>query len=157
MKNDFKPRAHCWAGNSPRPQCWGMAACPAQQPKAKRRPSRPVNAERRAHRVVTAHGTSTVARPPASSQATRCGGTGRGSSSTKGGKRRERWYRWGHTEAVVQWRGCKGVVGQQCSGVSSELRLSAEVVAGAWSTGKQRGSEERRQFRRKHPGKRSSP
>jgi hypothetical protein len=36
-------------------------------------------------------------------------------------------------------------------GVGDELRWSAEVVASAWSTGKQRGSEERRKFGQKKP------
>jgi hypothetical protein len=34
-------------------------------------------------------------------------------------------------------------------GVSDEPRWSAEVVGGAWSTGKWRGSEEQKKFRRK--------
>jgi hypothetical protein len=42
-------------------------------------------------------------------------------------------------------------------GVDDELRCSAEVVAGAWSTGKWRGSEERRKIGRKTPRRWSAP
>jgi hypothetical protein len=37
-------------------------------------------------------------------------------------------------------------------GVGDELRWSVEVVAGAWSTGKHRGTEEWRKFWQKNPG-----
>jgi hypothetical protein len=62
----------------------------------------------------------------------------------KRGKCWERWYRRGRTEAVAQDSGVLGV--------GDELRWSVEVVAGSWSTGKQRGSEERRKFWQKNPG-----
>jgi hypothetical protein len=62
-----------------------VAACPARRPKAEGRPSRPIDAARHAHRVITAHGTPAVARPSAFSRATRCGGTSGGSSSAKRG------------------------------------------------------------------------
>jgi hypothetical protein len=48
-------------------------------------------------------------------------------------------------------------MGQRHSRVGGELRWSAEVVAGTWSTGKWRGSEERRQFGQKKSRRRSSP
>jgi hypothetical protein len=112
----------------------GAVACPARWPKAEGRPSRPVDVTWRAHWVVTAHGTPTVAWLSASSRATRCGGTGGGSSSAKRGKCRVRWYQRGRTEAAVWDSGVPGV--------SDELRWSAEVVASAWSTGKWRGGAE---------------
>jgi hypothetical protein len=87
-----------------------------------------------------------------SNRATRCGGTSGGSSSTKGRKRQTRWYRRGRTEVAMRRRGGGGSARQRRSEVSGELRWSAEVVAGAWSTGKRRGSEERRQFGHKTRG-----
>jgi hypothetical protein len=131
MENDSKPWAQCWAGNGPRPQCWGAATYPARQPKAERRPSRSVDAARLTHQLVTAHGTRTVARPPPSSRATWCGGTDRGRSSVKGGKYRARWYRRGHTKVAARQRGGRGGAGHQRSGASGELWWSAEVVVGA--------------------------
>jgi hypothetical protein len=83
MENDLKTRAQ-YGG-----------------PRLKGRPSRPVDAARRTHQVVTAHGTPTVKQSPASSGAIRCGGTGGGRSSAKRVKRRARWYRRGCTEAAA--------------------------------------------------------
>jgi hypothetical protein len=97
-----------------------------------------------------------VAQPSASSGPTWCGGTGGGSSSVIGGKHRARWYWRGHTEAVVRRRGGGGSAGQRHSGVGSELRWPTKAVVGAWSTGKRRGSEERRQFGLKNLERRTS-
>jgi hypothetical protein len=103
MENDFKPghivglktaQGHSAGAWRPNPH---DSLMPKGGPAG-----RPVDAARHAHQVVTAHGAPTVARPSASSGATRCGGTGEGSSSMKGGKRRARWYRWGRTEAATR-------------------------------------------------------
>jgi hypothetical protein len=50
--------------------------------------AQPAHADAARGRAVTAHGTNAVARPPASSRGTRCGGTGGVSSSRRRGRRR---------------------------------------------------------------------
>jgi hypothetical protein len=90
----------------------GVAACPTRRTKAEGA-AQPADAARRAHRVVTVHGTPAVAWPPASSHATRCGDTGGGSSSMKRRKHQARWYQRGRTEAAARRRGGGGGVGQR--------------------------------------------
>jgi hypothetical protein len=64
----------------------------------------------------------------------------------QGGTGGDTW-RWRRNGGVAEVMRDSGV-----TGVRDELRWSAEVVAGAWSTGKRRGSEEWRKFGWKHLG-----
>jgi hypothetical protein len=65
----------------------------------------------RARRAVTAHGTDAVARPPASSHGTRCGGTDGVNSSRRRGRHRAKPRGRTLTGWAARWRGGKKKVG----------------------------------------------
>jgi hypothetical protein len=147
-------QGHSAGARSPRsfPSPTAKMARPARSDPRLRRPGQPVDAARRAHQAVSRAGPPRWRgrRRPAGRQGVEALA---GVAQVQQGKSTgQEGYRRGRTEVAVRRRGGGGSAGQRCSGVDGKRLWSAKVVVDAWSSGKRRGSEERRQFGWEKPG-----